>query len=93
MCMRKKRFENGLVRRGENAGGYKFTLTDNDDFVRVDEPFTRKVDMKEGQDKKPDHTVHRSHRFSTSYQQLPEQFGFMKVIYQSCNQKNGRRFR
>ncbi|MEA3651743.1 hypothetical protein U6G29_17605 [Acinetobacter baumannii] len=34
----------------ENAGGYKFTLTDNDDFVRVDEPFTRKVDMKEGQD-------------------------------------------
>ena len=29
----------------ENAGGYKFTLTDNDDFVRVDEPFTRKVDM------------------------------------------------
>ncbi|PNZ85433.1 hypothetical protein CD147_11580, partial [Staphylococcus devriesei] len=29
----------------ENAGGYKFTLTDNDDFVRVNEPFTRKVDM------------------------------------------------
>lgn len=28
----------------ENAGGYKFTLTDNDDFVRVNEPFTRKVD-------------------------------------------------
>ncbi|MDU0318213.1 DUF3310 domain-containing protein, partial [Staphylococcus epidermidis] len=27
----------------ENAGGYKFTLTDNDDFVRVNEPFTRKV--------------------------------------------------
>lgn len=34
----------------ENAGGYKFTLTDNDDFIRVNEPFTRKVDMKEGQD-------------------------------------------
>ncbi|OHP68023.1 hypothetical protein HMPREF2699_10500 [Staphylococcus sp. HMSC062C03] len=29
----------------ENAGGYKFTLTDNDDFVRVEEPFTRKVDL------------------------------------------------
>ncbi|MBE7332492.1 DUF3310 domain-containing protein [Staphylococcus haemolyticus] len=27
----------------ENAGGYKFTLTDNDDFVKVDEPFTRKI--------------------------------------------------
>lgn len=34
----------------ENAGGYKFTLTNNHDFVRVNEPFTRKVDMKEGQD-------------------------------------------
>lgn len=31
----------------ENAGGYKFTLTDNDDFVRVDEPFTRKVNLKQ----------------------------------------------
>ena len=41
----------------ENAGGYKFTLTDNDDFIRVNEPFTRKVDMKEGQDmvNKPKH--------------------------------------
>lgn len=41
----------------ENAGGYKFTLTDNDDFVRVDEPFTRKVDMQEEQDvvNKPKH--------------------------------------
>lgn len=29
----------------ENAGGYKFTLTDNDDFIRVNEPFTRKVDL------------------------------------------------
>ena len=27
----------------ENAGGYKFTLTDNDDFVKVNEPFTRKI--------------------------------------------------
>ncbi len=41
----------------ENAGGYKFILTDNDDFIRVNEPFTRKVDMKEGQDvvNKPKH--------------------------------------
>lgn len=29
----------------ENQGGYKFTLTDNDDFMKVNEPFTRKVDM------------------------------------------------
>lgn len=27
----------------ENQGGYKYTLTDNDDFVKVNEPFTRKV--------------------------------------------------
>lgn len=33
----------------ENQGGYKFTLTDNDDFIRVKEPFTRKVDMQEEQ--------------------------------------------
>ena len=41
----------------ENAGGYKFTLTDNNDFIRVNEPFTRKMDMKEGQDmvNKPKH--------------------------------------
>ncbi|WP_394868246.1 DUF3310 domain-containing protein [Staphylococcus borealis] len=41
----------------ENAGGYKFTLTDNDDFVKVNEPFTRKVDMQEEQDvvNKPKH--------------------------------------
>ena len=41
----------------ENEGGYKFTLTDNDDFVKVNEPFTRKVDMQEGQDmvNKPKH--------------------------------------
>lgn len=29
----------------ENQAGYKFILTDNDDFMKVDEPFTRKVDM------------------------------------------------
>lgn len=29
----------------ENQIGYKFTLTDSDDFMKVDEPFTRKVDM------------------------------------------------
>lgn len=34
----------------ENQAGYKFTLTDNDDFIRVNEPFTRKVDMQEEQD-------------------------------------------
>ncbi|WP_256317494.1 DUF3310 domain-containing protein [Staphylococcus sp. HMSC067G10] len=34
----------------ENQGGFKFTLTDNDDFVKVNEPFTRKVDMQEEQD-------------------------------------------
>ena len=27
----------------ENQAGYKFTLTDNDDFVKVNEPFTRKI--------------------------------------------------
>lgn len=41
----------------ENQAGYKFTLTDNDDFIRVNEPFTRKVDMQEEQDvvNKPKH--------------------------------------
>lgn len=34
----------------ENQGGYKFTITDNDDFMRVNVPFTRKVDMQEEQD-------------------------------------------
>lgn len=34
----------------ENQAGFKFTLTDNDDFVKVNEPFTRKVDMQEEQD-------------------------------------------
>ena len=41
----------------ENQGGYKFTLTDSDDFMKVNEPFTRKVDMQEEQDvvNKPKH--------------------------------------
>ncbi len=41
----------------ENQAGYKFTLTDNDDFMKVNEPFTRKVDMQEEQDvvNKPKH--------------------------------------
>lgn len=41
----------------ENQAGYKFTLTDNDDFVKVNEPFTRKVDMQEERDvvNKPNH--------------------------------------
>ena len=34
----------------ENQIGYKFTLTDSDDFMKVNEPFTRKVDMQEEQD-------------------------------------------
>lgn len=34
----------------ENQGGYKFTITDNDDFMRVNVPFTHKVDMQEEQD-------------------------------------------
>lgn len=34
----------------ENQGGYKFTITDNDDFMKVNEPFTRKVDMQKEQD-------------------------------------------
>ena len=41
----------------ENQAGFKFTLTDNDDFVKVNKPFTRKVDMQEEQDivNKPKH--------------------------------------
>lgn len=41
----------------ENQVGYKFTLTDNDDFVKVNEPFTRKVDMQKERDvvNKPNH--------------------------------------
>ena len=34
----------------ENQAGRTFTITDNDDFIRVKEPFTRKVDMQEEQD-------------------------------------------
>ena len=34
----------------ENQAGRTFTITDNDDFIRVKEPFTRKVDMQEKQD-------------------------------------------
>ncbi|WP_368880555.1 DUF3310 domain-containing protein [Staphylococcus haemolyticus] len=67
----------------ENQGGFKFTLTDNDDFIRVNEPFTRKVDMKEGQDNNiPDHYKGSENIdvIDFLYQQLPfEQFkGFMK---------------
>lgn len=29
----------------ENQAGRTFTITDNDDFIRVNKPFTRKVDM------------------------------------------------
>ena len=41
----------------ENQAGRTFTITDNDDFIRVNEPFTRKVDMQEAQDvvHKPKH--------------------------------------
>ena len=41
----------------ENQVGYKFTLTNNDDFVKVNEPFTRKVDMQKERDvvNKPNH--------------------------------------
>ena len=34
----------------ENQAGRIFTITDNDDFMKVNEPFTRKVDMQEEQD-------------------------------------------
>lgn len=41
----------------ENQAGRTFTITDSDDFIRVNEPFTRKVDMQEEQDvvNKPKH--------------------------------------
>lgn len=41
----------------ENQAGRTFTITDNDDFIRVNEPFTRKVNMQEEQDvvNKPKH--------------------------------------
>lgn len=67
----------------ENQGGYKFTITDNDDFMRVNVPFTRKVDMQEEQDNNtPDHYKGSENIdvIDFLYQQLPfEQFkGFMK---------------
>lgn len=31
----------------ENQAGRTFTITDNDDFIRVKEPFTRKVNLKQ----------------------------------------------
>lgn len=34
----------------ENQAGRTFTITDNDDFIRVNVSFTRKVDMQEEQD-------------------------------------------
>lgn len=34
----------------ENQAGCTFTITDNDDFIRVKDPFTRKVDMQGEQD-------------------------------------------
>lgn len=41
----------------ENQAGRTFAITDNDDFMRVNVPFTRKVDMQEEQDvvNKPKH--------------------------------------
>lgn len=67
----------------ENQAGYKFTLTDNDDFVKVNEPFTRKVDMQEEQDNNIPNHYKGSENIDVIdflYQQLPfEQFkGFMK---------------
>lgn len=67
----------------ENQGGFKFTLTDNDDFVKVNEPFTRKVDMQEEQDSNIPNHYKSSENIDVIdflYQQLPfEQFkGFMK---------------
>lgn len=67
----------------ENQGGFKFTLTDNDDFVKVNEPFTRKVDMQEEQDSNIPNHYKGSKNIDVIdflYQQLPfEQFkGFMK---------------
>ena len=39
----------------ENQAGRTFTITDNDDFIRVKEPFTRKVDMQEQDNNIPNH--------------------------------------
>ena len=38
----------------ENVNGKKFTINDNYDFIKVNEPFTRKVDM-----------VHRHHTINS----------------------------
>lgn len=67
----------------ENQAGFKFTLTDNDDFVKVNEPFTRKVDMQEEQNNNIPNHYKGSENIDVIdflYQQLPfEQFkGFMK---------------
>ncbi len=67
----------------ENQAGFKFTLTDNDDFVKVNEPFTRKVDMQKEQDNNIPNHYKGSENIDVIdflYQQLPfEQFkGFMK---------------
>lgn len=67
----------------ENQGGYKFKITDSDDFVKVNEPFTRKVDMQEEQDSNIPNHYKGSENIDVIdflYQQLPfEQFkGFMK---------------
>lgn len=68
----------------ENQAGYKFTLTDSDDFMKVNEPFTRKVNLKQ---EKQDNNIPDHYKGSENidvidflYQQLPfEQFkGFMK---------------
>lgn len=49
----------------ENQGGYKFTITDNDDFMRVNVPFTRKVDMQEEQDMVHEPPHYQFGKFST----------------------------
>ena len=87
----------------ENAGGYKFTLTDNDDFIRVNEPFTRKVDMKEGQDmvNKPKHYTYGDIEVIDFIEQVTKDYkpelafsiGNAIKYISRANHKNGRRFR
>lgn len=67
----------------ETEAGRKIEIDDTWDFVKVNEPFTRKVDVKEGQDNNiPDHYKGSENIdvIDFLYQQLPfEQFkGFMK---------------
>lgn len=50
VCAEEKRLKTIWKAEVENQGGYKFTITDNDDFMKVNVPFTRKVDMQEEQD-------------------------------------------